>query len=326
MTTAIAAIALVLGTLLPGVASAQPGGKVPRIGYLTLYPGVNDDFRRGLRDLGYVEGQTVVIESRHGGGRAERLAERARELVDLKVDVIFAVGVVDIKVALEATRTIPIVMGPYAGDPVRLGFVKSLAQPGGNVTGVSSMAPELLSKRVEFLREVRPGLIRIAVLWDLALGPVERMESVRPGWEAAARTFGITWHPVPVRGPQDLVSAFEAATRERVGAMMFGPDTQFLRGERARVAALALKHRLPAIADRDIYPEAGLLMAYGPDLTELHRRAAYYVSRILQGASPAELPVEQPSKFTLALNRKTAAALGLKIPPSLLLRADRVIE
>ena len=324
---------LTLGALAaPRDARAQSAGKVYRIGALSLNPidpsapDIFDGFLRGLRERGWVVGRNITLEYRNGGGRAERLQGAAQELVALDVDLIVAWGGVDIRAAMQATRTIPIVMGVHSGDPVGSGFVASLARPGGNVTGVSPVAPELISKRVELLREVRPGLTRIGVLWDLATGPVDRMEAVRGGYDAAARTLGITWHPLPVRVPEDLPRAFEDARRQRVEALSFGPDTQFLRAHLAKISELAVKDRLPTVADRDVYAEAGLLMAYGPDLHDLWALAAYHVDKILKGAKPADLPVEQPTKFELVINLKTAKALGITVPQSLLLRADELIQ
>ena len=324
---------LTLGALAaPRDARTQVVAKVYRIGALSLNridplaPDTFDGFLRGLRERGWVVGSNITLEYRDGGGRAERLQEAAQALVALDVDLIVAWGVVDIRAAMQATRTIPIVMGVHSGDPVGLGFVASLGRPGGNVTGVSPVSPELISKRVELLREVRPGLTRIGVLWDLAAGPVDRMEAVRRGYDAAARTLGIKWHPMPVRVPEDLSRAFEDARRQRVEALSFGPDTQFLRAHLARISELAVKDRLPTVADRDVYAKAGLLMAYGPDFHDLWALAAYHADKILKGAKPGDLPVEQPTKFELVINLKAARALGLTIPQSLLLRADEVIQ
>ena len=318
--------------VLPRAARAQSAGKVHRIGALTLNridpsaPGVFEGFLVGMRERGWLVGHNFTLEYRNGGGRAERLDQAARELVALNVDLIVAWGTVDIRAAMQATRTIPIVMGVHSGDPVQAGFVASLARPGGNVTGVSPVAPELIGKRVQLLREVRPALTRIGVLWDLASGSGDRMEAVRPGYDAAARALGISWYPIPVRVPADLPRAFEAARQQRVEALNFGPDTQFLRTHLAKISELAMMNRLPVVADRDVYAEAGILMAYGPDLQDLFARAAHHVDKIFKGAAPADLPVEQPNKFKLVINVKTANALGLTIPQSLLLRADRVIE
>jgi len=324
---------LTLGALAASrVVRAQSAAKIYRIGALSLNPidqsapDIFDGFIRGLRERGWVVGHNITLEYRNGGGRAERLREAAQELVALDVDLIVAWGGVDIRAAMQATRTIPIVMGVHSGDPVGAGFVASLRRPGGNVTGVSPVSPELISKRVELLREVRPGLTRIGVLWDLATGPVDRAETVRGGYDAAARTLGIKWYPMPVRVPEDLPRAFEDARRQAVEALSFGPDTQFLRVHLAKIAELAVRHRLPAVADRDVYAEAGILMAYGPDLHDLWALAAYHVDKILKGAKPADLPVEQPTKFELVINLRTARALGLTIPPPLLMRADEVIQ
>ena len=324
---------LTLGTLaMPRAARAQRAGKIYRIGCLSLNPvdpsspGIFEGFLRRLRELGWIIGQNVTLEYRNGGGRAERLPEAAQELVARDVDLIVAWGGVDIRAAMQATRTIPIVMGVHSGDPVGSGFVASLRRPGGNVTGVSPVAPELIAKRVEFLREVRPGLTRIGVLWDLATGPVDRMEAVRGGYDAAERKLGIKWHPLAVRVPEDLPRAFEDARRQRVEALSFGPDTQFLRANLSKITELALRDRLPTVADREVYAEAGLLMAYGPDLHDLFASAAQYVDKIFKGAKPADLPVEQPTKFELVINLKTARALGLTISQSLLSRADELIQ
>jgi putative tryptophan/tyrosine transport system substrate-binding protein len=318
--------------LAPLAAEAQSAGKVYRIGCLSLNridpasPGILDGFVRGLRERGWVIGQNATFEFRDGGGRAERLNQGARELVALGVDVIVAWGSLDTRAAMQATERIPIVMGPNSGDPVVAGFVSSLARPGGDVTGVSPVTPELIAKRIELLREVRPRLTRIGVVWDLAAGPVDRMETVRPGFEAAARALSVRWHPMPVRAKDDFAPAFEAARRQGVEGLIFGPDTAFLRANLATISRLALIHRLPVAADRDIYAESGLLLAYGSDLNDLFARAAHHVDKILRGAMPAELPVEQPTKFKLVINLKTAKALGLTIPQSLLVRADQIIE
>lgn len=315
----------------PSATHAQPASKTaPRIGYLNLYPITPASspalagFLRGLRDAGYVEGRTIVVEYRDGGGRAERLVEKALELVALKVAVILAYGGTDVQAAIKATSTIPIVMVNVA-DPVRQGFIKSLARPGGNVTGVTASVADLTAKRLELLKEVRPGLARVAVLWDRALGPAGPTESARPGHQAAA-SLGITLQPLAVRQAEDLGPAFEAARRERAGAVMVGPDTLFLRTNLPRISALAAKHRLPTIGDVDLYAEGGLLMSHGPDVPDLARRAATYVDKILKGAKPAELPVEQPTRFSLVVNLKTAKSLELTLPPSLVARADRVIK
>ena len=327
--TRMAALSLLAAPL---GARAQPAGKVYRIGCLSLNyvdpsaPGIFEGFLRGMRERGWVVGQNITLDYRNGGGRAERLQEAAQELVALDVDLIVAWGGVDIRAAMQATRTIPIVMGVHSGDPVGSGFVASLGRPGGNVTGVSPVAPELIAKRVELLREVRPGLTRIGVIWDLATGPVDRMEAVRGGYDGAARTLGIQWHPIPVRVPEDLSRAFEEARRQRVEALSFGPDTQFLRANLSKISELAVRDRLPAVADRDVYAEAGLLMSYGPDLNDLFERAAHHADKIFKGAKPAELPVEQPTKFELVINLKTAKAIGVTLPQSLLHRADAVVQ
>ena len=315
----------------PLAAEGQQTGKIPRIGYLTLYPVTPTSspalagFLGGLRDLGYVESRNIVIDYRNAGGRAEQRFERVQELVNLNVDVIVAYGGIDAEAAAKLTRTVPIVM-VYVSDPIAMGLIKSLARPGGNVTGLALLAPEVNTKRFEMLREIRPGITRVGLLWDLAIGPLAQMESLRPGYEAAARAIGITLHPLPVRVVKDFDSAFETARRERFGAVLLGPDTALQRANRNRIAELGVRHRMLMIAEMDHYAEAGALLSYGPDVRDLARRAATYVDKILKGAKAADLPVEQPTKFELVINLKTAKALGLTIPPSLLSRADEVIR
>jgi putative ABC transport system substrate-binding protein len=315
-----------------GVAAAQPPPRAPRIGYLTFGPvgqrglgGAHDGFVKGLRDLGYVEGQNIVIEYRHGSGRVENLPQAARELVNLKVDVILAFGFKDVDAVLQVSRTIPIVT-VYVSDPVRLGYADSLARPGRNVTGLTTLAGDLTVKWLELLKQLQPKLARVGVLWDLGMGPAEMVD--RAAWrpEEAFRSLDIARHMMPVRDPADLDPAFEAARREGAGALMFGPSTGVLRTQLSRIAALAIKHRWPTIADLPVYAEGGLLLAYGADIHDLFRRAATHVVKIVNGTSPAELPVEQPTKFTIVANLKTARALELGLPHSLLIRADRVIE
>ena len=313
--------------LLPS-ARAQ---KVARIGYLGLYPLAAPtqetayDFLKGLRDLGYIENQNLAVDFRNGAGRVENLVERARELVAARPDVIVAYGGVDVQAVLAVTRTIPVVT-IYVPDPVAMGIAASLARPGGNVTGLSRVAPELTAKRLELLRELRPDLARVAVLWDLALGPVERADMI--GWRnaGALQSLASTRIMLPVREPKDLEEAFAVARRGGAGAVVLGPESALIGSETGRIAALAIRHRLLSIAERDVYARRGILLAYGPDIRDMARRAAAYVDKILRGADPAELPIEQPTRFTLAINMNTAGALGLAIPRSLQLRADEVIE
>ena len=321
----IFAVAL-LGTSL--IADAQQPKEVLRIGYLGSNPPttaefvpIYDAFRQGLRDLGYVEGQNIVIERRFAEGRLERFPDLAAELVRLRVNIIVGEVTPAIQAAQRATSTIPIVMS-FVGDPVANGFVASLARPGGNITGLSIMAPELVGKRLELLKEVVPRVSRVAVLWNPAnpLGAPQLREV-----EVAARAFGMRLQPLEARGPSEFDSAFAAMTRERAGALIVLGDVMFS-FHRTRVAELAAKSRLPAVYTNRGHVEAGGLMSFGPSYADLNRRAASYVDKILKGAKPGDLPVEQPTKFELVINLRTAKALGLTIPNSLLLRASEIIQ
>jgi putative ABC transport system substrate-binding protein len=311
----------------PLVAKAQPVGKVYRIGYLsassgTSNPRVLEAFRQGLRELGWVEGQNIVIEYRWAEGRFDRLADLAAELVRLKVDVIVAAPTPAALAAKNATGTIPIV-GMSLTDPVGLGLIASLARPGGNVTGVSySVGADIFGKDLELLKEVVPRVRRVAVLSNPASPARPRTISNVKG---AARSLGLQLQLVEARGPEDFDGVFAAMAQERVGALLVVTDPAFI-PHRARLVDLATKNRLPSIFTQREDAEAGGLMSYGPRLSDLHRRGAIYVDKILKGAKPADLPVEEPVKFELVINLKTAKALGLTIPPSLLLRADQVIE
>jgi putative tryptophan/tyrosine transport system substrate-binding protein len=313
----------------PLAAEAQQAAKVARIGYLSTNlaanPHIQEAFRQGLRDLGYVEGRNVVIEYRDAEGKPERLPALAAELVALKVDVIVAAAGNHIALAAkQATRTLPIVFAA-ASDPVAFGLVTSLARPGGNVTGTSVLSPELVGKRLELLTQAVPGVSRVAVLWlPGALGERTDKDMLKEA-DVAARALGVQLQFVEARGPADLDRAFSDMTRARAGALTVLPSNMFLR-EHRRLVDLAAKHRLPAVYTVKEYVHAGGLMAYGPNLADVVRRAATYVDRILKGAKPGDLPVEQPTKFDLVINLKTARALGLTIPPSVLARADEVIE
>ena len=309
---------------VPLAAEAQQAGKVPRIGIL-LYdgapPGLLATFRERLRDVGYVEGRNVSLELRNAQGRKEQLALLADELVRVKVDIILAVNTPSALAAKEVTTTIPIVITRIA-DPVKSGLVASLARPGGNVTGLSFMQPEQNAKRIELLREILPGFSRLAVLFN-ADNPGATLNAAEQ--ERASAQMGLTFLPLPVRAPSDFPGAFEAAARARAEVLDVLDDTRPTH-HRAEILRLAAKHALPVGSIYKNFAEAGGLFAYGPNLPAVYRRAAYYVDRILQGAKPANLPVEQPSTFDLVINLKTAKALGLTIPPSLLARADQVIE
>jgi putative ABC transport system substrate-binding protein len=278
-------------------------------------------FRLGLRDLGWVEGKNISIEYRYAEGRSVRLPDLAADLVRLKVDIIVASATTAALAAQKATRAIPIVVAA-GGDPVASGLGESLARPGGNVTGLSTMAQELGGKRLELLKEIVPKLSRVAVLWN------PQSTASQLGWkeiQLPARQLGIQLHSLEVRSPNDFDKAFEDATRARAGAL-------FLTGEPVintnlkRIADVAAKSRLPSISHRSEFADAGGLLTYGPDRADMHRRAATYVDKILKGAKPADLPVEQPTRFELVVNMKTAKALGITIPQSVLFRADRVIE
>ena len=304
---------------------AQQPGMVPRIGILyargPMQPrdGILQD---GFRDLGYVEGRNITIERRYAEGRPERLSGLAAQLVELRVDIIMTVGAAATDAARKATKTIPIV-GVEMGNPVQQGFVASLAQPGGNVTGLATVpGPEIIGKNLQLLKEAVPHVSRVAVLWNPSNpGHPTVMQAVK----AAAQTPALPLRSLEARGPNEFDSAFSAMVRDRADALLVVPDTIFL-NYRTRLVDLAAKHRMPAMYGAAEFPEVGGLMAYGPSSSDQFRRAAYFVDKILKGTKPAELPVEQPTKFELVINLKTAKALGLTIPQSVRLRADHVIE
>jgi putative ABC transport system substrate-binding protein len=326
LTVALLVLALLAA---PHGTQAQPAAKVPKVGYLAPHsasPVASRDaaFRRGLSELGYVEGKNIVIEYRFADEKFERLPSLAAELVQLKVDVIVAAVTQASLAAKNVTKTIPVVM-VGVGDPVGAGLVASLGRPGGNVTGTSGMAPELVGKSLETLTEAVPHVSRVAVLWNPA-NQVFQVQMLRET-KAAGQALGMPLQILETRVPNEFDRAFAAMTRERAGALLVLTDPMFLR-HRALIADLALKSRLPVMyggGGRE-YPEAGGLLAYGPNYPELFRRAATYVDKILKGAKPADLPVEQPTKFELVINLKTAKALGLTIPQSILLKADEVIQ
>jgi len=311
----------------PLFAEAQQTRKIPRVGVLGGRSPEGSPpilaLRDGLRELGYVEGQTIALEWRWAQTKSERFLDLAAELVKLKVDVIVAGPNAAVQAAQRATGTIPIVM-TFATDPLALGFVANLARPGGNITGLSLQTPELAGKRLQFLREVVPNVVRIAVLSDPGQPGISA--DLRE-MEAAARALGVQLHVVEARSSGELDRAFATIVRERAGGVIILQSTM-LAASRARVAQLAVKHHLPtlAVAGGRQYTEAGGLMTYGPNVPDLARRAAYFVDKILKGAKPADLPVEQPTKFELVINLKTAKALGLTIPQALLGRADQLIE
>ena len=319
-----------LGTVAVGFliapldADAQPAGKSPRIG--VLRPGsppdpLVDAFRQGLRELGYAEERNITIEYRWAEGRDARLPDLAADLVRLQVDVIVAAGQAPALAAKHATATIPIVM-PVSADPVGLGLVASLGRPGGNVTGLTGLGDELVGKRMQLLKETFPRVSRAALLWDAWPGSAEMVRAS----ETAARALGIHLRTLRVGRPDDLASAFAEAQQDRADALFVLPSG-FFYAQRARLVELAAKHRLPTMYDqKDFVVGSGGLMSYGANFHDLFRRAAGYVDKILKGAKPADLPVEQATKYELVINLKTAKALGLTIPPAVLARADEIIQ
>jgi len=326
--SALALIAvLALGALVaPLPVLAQPVAKIPRIG--VLFTGtqataaqVSEAFNQGLRDCGYVEGKNIFVERRFGDAKPERLHALAAELVRLKVDVIVTSVDEAIAAIKRQTQTMPIVM-TSGTDPVATGFVASLAHPGGNITGLTSISPELNAKRLELLKEVVPGLTRVAVMWDPGIrGALLEYKAT----EEAARSLRLQLQSVEVTIPDDIELAFSAFATGRAQALIVVSSTLTL-DKRVQIASLALKNRLPSINGPRTFPEAGGLMAYGSSLADRWQRAATFVDKILKGAKPGELPVEQPTKFELVINAKTAKELGLTLPPSLLRRADAVIQ
>ena len=321
-------VALAGTSLSPGrEAAGQPTKTVPRIGFLAVGSRAGrafliDGFRQGLREHGYVEGQNIVIEYRFSEDRNDRLPALAAELVALNVRLIVASGTPASFAARDATRTIPIVMGGIAADPVETGLVASLARPGGNITGMSMMSAPLGGKRLELLKRVVPGLARVAVFWNppnRAYGPILKQ------LEVAAPTLGLKLQRVEVRVPQDFESAFEAAGKQHAGALI-APGDPLVTNHAKVLADLAIKHRMPTLMENKEFVEVGGLLSLGLDLVDSYRRAAAHVDKILKGANPAELPMEQPTKFDLFINLKTARALGLTIPPTVLLQATQVLE
>jgi ABC-type uncharacterized transport system substrate-binding protein len=318
-------LAALLLTIAPP-ADAQQVKKVPRIGYLVAGSASSlsartEAFRQGLREFGYIEGKNIVIEWRFAEGKPERVRALAAELVHLDVDVIVAAGPAAIRPAKEATVTIPIVMG-FDNDPVGNGFVASLARPGGNITGLSTLAPEISGKRLELLKEIVPKVSRVAVLG--ASTEPDYTQVVRET-ELAAGALGVKLQYVDVREPKDIETAFRAESKGRAEAVLV-LNSPVLNSQRKQLTDLAVKNRLPAIYDRREFVDDGGLMSYGTNLADLSRRAATYVDKILKGAKPADLPVEQPTKFEFMINLKAAKQIGLTVPPNVLARADRVIK
>jgi putative ABC transport system substrate-binding protein len=323
-------ILLLIGFILASIhVGAQQPKKVLRMGYLSTFDAVTDSnrseaIRLALRELGYIEGRNIVIEYRYGEGKSDRFPELAAELVRLKVDIIVVSGGGRmIRAAMNATKTIPIVTAGRGIDPVEGRLVKSLASPGGNVTGVTLLSTELGGKRLELVKEAVPTIARVAVLYDPAI-PSSVIE-VKEDLPLTARPLNMTVQPWEIRAADDFDRFFAATTKQR-------PDGVYVHGgglmnpNQKRIAEFALKSRLPSVGSIREYIDAGGLMYYGADIADSNRRVAYYVDKILKGAKPADLPIEQPTKFELVINVKTAKQIGLTIPPQVLARADRVIK
>jgi putative ABC transport system substrate-binding protein len=319
-------VTLLLTTIPP--AQAQQPRKVPRIGYLSSSDPATESsrsepIRQALRERGYIEGQNIATEYRYSEGKNDRLPELAAELVRLKVDIIIAGGVPLVRAAKNATKTIPIIMAGQGSDPVEAGLVDSLARPGGNVTGITNLSRELGGKRLELLKEAVPKLARVAIIYEPAAGSVGEVNEILP---VAARVLGLTVRFWEVRNASGFEKIFAALNKERPDGLYVLPGGgPLMFANEKRIVDFALKSRLPSIGTRE-YVDAGGLMYYGADLADSYRRVAYFVDKILKGAKPAELPVEQPTKFELVINLKTAKQIGVTIPQPLLYRADKVIK
>ncbi len=323
----LALCALLLALCLP--AEAQQPAKLPRIGYLSTRDPTSESSRSeavrlGLRELGYIEGQNIAIEYRYSEGKRERFSALAAELVRLKVDIIVvAGGDPAVRAAMNTTKTIPIVMSGGGADPVEAGFVKSLARPGGNVTGITLLVIELGGKRLELLKEAVPKVARVAALYESA-NPTSALE-VKEVLPTAARALGLTIRSWEVRTAEEFEKVFTAMSKERPDGLYVSTGA-LTNSNQKQIVSFALKNRLPSMYGRREYVDNGGLMYYGADLAESYRRVAYYVDKILKGAKPADLPVEQPTKFEFVINLKTAKQIGLNIPQSVLYRADKVIK
>jgi putative ABC transport system substrate-binding protein len=322
-------IGLALGSILLALglpAEAQPPTKIPRIGYLNAAIFTDSQsrnsrieaFRQGLRELGYVEGKNIIIEYRYAEGNSERLPELVRELLNLKVDIIFAQSMPAVRAAKNATATVPVVT--TSADPVGYGLVGSLARPGENITGLTNFTSELAGKRLELLKETVPRLSRVAVFWSPSAAELAKKET-----EVAARSLGVELESAEVSTPNDIEYAFSLMRRKNAGAVVV-LRSPLIVNQIHRVVDLAVKSRLPGIFDGGSFVRVGGLVSYGANLADLDRRAATYIDKILKGAKPANLPIEQPTKFELVINLRTAKALGLKIPAHLLMEANEVIE
>jgi putative tryptophan/tyrosine transport system substrate-binding protein len=323
-TIRFALVALFIALCCP--AEAQQVKKAPRIGFLAITSPRDMSarmaaFRQGLRELGYIEGKTIVVDDRYAEGKLDRLRSMTAELVQLKADVIVTSGPIGTRTAKEATATLPIVMA-YDNDPVGSGFVASLARPGGNITGLSTHYPEITGKQLELLKEIVPKMSHLAVLGDSS--EPFTAQSLKET-ERTAKAFGVQLQYLDVKDPKDVKGALEDARKSRADAAVVLASAIFI-SQRSQLAELAVKNRLPAVYQASEYVEAGGLMTYGASITDLFRRAATYVDRILKGAKPADIPVEQPTTFELIINLKAAREIGLTIPPNVLARADRVIR
>jgi putative tryptophan/tyrosine transport system substrate-binding protein len=320
----VAVVLLVLGV----IAEAQQQ-KIPRIGYLSSTDAAREStraeaIRLALRERGYIEGQNIAFEYRYGEGKVDRAADLAAELVRHKVDIIVVTGGdAWTRAATHPTKTIPIVMGGTGSDPVKTGLIESLARPGGNITGITNLTAELGGKRLELLKEAVPKVARVAVLYNPATP--DSLHEVKEVLPVAARALRLTIQPWEVRAADDFKRVFAALNKERPDGLYVTPGQQ-MNANRKRIADFALKSRLPSTGSNGEFVDAGGLMSYGADLAESYRRVAYYVDRILKGAKPADLPVEQPKKFEFIINLKAAKQIGLTIPPNVLARADKVIK
>src|SRR5437870_824644 len=325
----VLSILVALAVLAVGViADAQQPKKVPRVGYLSSADPASESarsepFRLALRELGYIDGQNISTEYRYSEGKNDRLPELAAELVRLKVDIIVTGGVPLVRAAKNATKTIPIVMMGQGSDPVEAGLIESLARPGGNVTGLTNLGRELGGKRLELLKEAVPKVARVAVLHEPAAGSVREVKEILP---VAARALGLTIQPWEVRAADDFERVFAAISKWRPDGLYVPAAGPVMTANQKRIVDFALKSRLPSMYSLRLFVDAGGLMHYGADLADSYRRVAYYVDKILKGAKPGDLPVEQPTKFEFVINLKTAKQIGVTIPQSMLYRADKVIK
>ena len=308
------------------LAEGQQPGKMARVGYVAPTGTITSNtgfaaLREGLRDLGYIEGKSILFEYRGADGKPDRIPALVAELVQLKVDLLFCANLPAINAAKEATKTIPIIMVSNV-DPVELGIVESFARPGGNITGLTLQSLELSGKRLELLKEIFPKLKRVALVWNLG---DQSMNLITTQVQAAAPPLGLTLQPFGVRNPDDFGGIFEKISQNPPDAL-FSIADRLITSQRKRILEFGVKSKIPTMFDSAPAVESGALMAYGPTRAEVSRRAATYVDKILKGAKPAELPVEQPTKFEFIINLKTAKQIGLTIPPTVLMRADKVIK